>query len=524
MAGDRSYGIDIILRLKDEASAQIEEFKKSLNGIGQETEGLQKAAEQTTVSLTHGFGEAKKSTEGLRGASEQASKSLGQGFKDVNAALRTVRRNLLVVAIAVAAVAATTQEWAKHNEQTRDALNSLGASVKEAAALIGSLLAPAIIVLAAVTKEALGVMVNIFKTVHSSLVALVQGFTYGIVFMKEFTNQVMHGTGVMAAYRQAILEATKSSAEMEEKMGNIFQENIPYAEAARVALDNYSQAQQNLDLLFIAGQISSREYFNGIVSGQSRIIEQNTLIAEQSHAYLALLSEISNADLMNFQASIQGKMDFFNTYKQMYMQGHADMYAFGNMLANEFHANMSGALSSIILGEAKARDAFKAFGEAMVKAIVDYMVQQAVAFAISKVMQGIILATGITLANSLAAAWAPAAALVSLATLGGNAVPAQAGMVATTATAYALAAPKAMALGGEGTVTKPTLFLAGEAGPERYNFTPLWKDRSGGNTQQVINNFDIKISNPVVRSETDIDALVEEMSRKLALEVERMHG
>jgi plasmid maintenance system antidote protein VapI len=38
----------------------------------------------------------------------------------------------------------------------------------------------------------------------------------------------------------------------------------------------------------------------------------------------------------------------------------------------------------------------------------------------------------------------------------------------------------AMAEGGSGVVTKPTWFLAGEAGPERYNFTPMGQGASGG--------------------------------------------
>jgi hypothetical protein len=45
----------------------------------------------------------------------------------------------------------------------------------------------------------------------------------------------------------------------------------------------------------------------------------------------------------------------------------------------------------------------------------------------------------------------------------------------------------AMAEGGSGVVTKPTWFLAGEAGPERYNFTPIKNSGgSGGGGDQTI--------------------------------------
>jgi hypothetical protein len=53
-----------------------------------------------------------------------------------------------------------------------------------------------------------------------------------------------------------------------------------------------------------------------------------------------------------------------------------------------------------------------------------------------------------------------------------------------------------MAAGGEGWVTTPTLFLAGEAGPEHYSFTPLSKmgpGPGGGGGTTVINNNPVYI-------------------------------
>jgi len=83
-------------------------------------------------------------------------------------------------------------------------------------------------------------------------------------------------------------------------------------------------------------------------------------------------------------------------------------------------------------------------------------------------LQGVIMAAQTTMAAATAAAWAPAAAMASLASFGSNAVPAQAGIAATTGLAQALAIPR-FATGG--IVTKPTIGLIGEAGPEMI--TPL---------------------------------------------------
>jgi hypothetical protein len=69
-----------------------------------------------------------------------------------------------------------------------------------------------------------------------------------------------------------------------------------------------------------------------------------------------------------------------------------------------------------------------------------------------------------------------------------------------------------MAKGGEGIVNKPTLFLAGEAGAEKYNFTPL-KD-SGGNTPSKI---EINMHDFSIRNDSDIDKLMDTAVRKLRL-------
>ncbi|GEM_PF-6899538 len=72
----------------------------------------------------------------------------------------------------------------------------------------------------------------------------------------------------------------------------------------------------------------------------------------------------------------------------------------------------------------------------------------------------------------------------------------------------------AMAEGGSGVVTRPTLFLAGEAGPERFSFTPLNRMNNQTSNNQIINN-NITI-NASIRDDRDIDALAEEISRRIA--------
>lgn len=167
------------------------------------------------------------------------------------------------------------------------------------------------------------------------------------------------------------------------------------------------------------------------------------------------------------------------------------------------------------------KNLFKQMAADFISKIASMLIEWAIMSTVGQVIMTAVTAASTAMAATIAAAWAPAAAMVSLATFGANAGPAAAGMATAAATAQGLAVitpPKKMALGGEGIVDKPTWFLAGEAGPERFNFTPLGKG-GGPSGGQIIN---IEINNPIVREDNDIDALVEEISNRLAREAERI--
>lgn len=68
---------------------------------------------------------------------------------------------------------------------------------------------------------------------------------------------------------------------------------------------------------------------------------------------------------------------------------------------------------------------------------------------------------------------------------GGASLAATIGIGSSTAASIGGLVSGTFAEGGSGMVSQPTLFMAGEAGPEHYEFTPAGKQRSGGGT--VIN-------------------------------------
>lgn len=134
----------------------------------------------------------------------------------------------------------------------------------------------------------------------------------------------------------------------------------------------------------------------------------------------------------------------------------------GTDFANTLETGMSTAFSNIVLGTESASQAFAEFGAAILKAIVDFITQWVAFQILSKVFTAAATALGISTAATLAAAYAPAAAFSSLASFGGNAAPAQAGIVSTVGLASALSVPK-FAQGSSGIVDDTLgLFNKGE--------------------------------------------------------------
>lgn len=119
-----------------------------------------------------------------------------------------------------------------------------------------------------------------------------------------------------------------------------------------------------------------------------------------------------------------------------------DLHTAGVNFTNTLQTGMSTAFSNIILGTESVSAAFAEFGASILKAIVDFITQWIAFQIISKVATGAATALGITTAATLAQAYAPAAALASLASFGANSAPASAGIASTVTLANILAIPK----------------------------------------------------------------------------------
>lgn len=236
---------------------------------------------------------------------------------------------------------------------------------------------------------------------------------------------------------------------------------------------------------------SASGFFNTVLQGNSSIAEDTTRlnqeIMRQEEELRFIKQQVGDESFMRRTAQMQEEISLEKFKQQEMITALQGVAAFTLAIGQTIQTNLSGALTNMITGAKSAKEAFADLGRAMIQTIVSFMAQKVVAMVLSKTMLAGEVAASKAAGLAVAASWAKAAALVSLATLGSNAIPASAAIIGTTALATTIAAIP-MAEGGSGIVNGPTLFLAGERGPERFNFEPISGGSRGnggsmGNTQ-----------------------------------------
>lgn len=159
-----------------------------------------------------------------------------------------------------------------------------------------------------------------------------------------------------------------------------------------------------------------------------------------------------------------------------------------------FSGNASNALTGLITGTMSAQDAMRSLGNTMLNSVVNALVQVGVEalknFIIGQTLGAAATAAGASQAAILASAWAPAAALASLASFGANSVPAMAGIASTVGLSKTLAVAGARKNGGS--VSAGSMYQVGEGGmPEIYQASTGKQYMIPGDNGRVISNKDM---------------------------------
>lgn len=166
-----------------------------------------------------------------------------------------------------------------------------------------------------------------------------------------------------------------------------------------------------------------------------------------------------------------------------------------------FSGNASNALTGLITGTMSAQDAMRSLGNTMLNSVVNALVQVGVEalknFIIGQTLGAASTAASVGMATTTAAAWAPAAALASLASFGANSAPAMAGIASTVGLAQGLALAGARYNGG--TVSAGSMYQVGERGkPEIYQASTGKQYMIPGDNGKVISNKDMQSGSGVI--------------------------
>ncbi|ELJ6236203.1 tape measure protein [Enterobacter hormaechei] len=311
-------------------------------------------------------------------------------------------------------------------------------------------------------------------------------------------------------------------------------ENISYAEsmqnlkaalnAGKIDLKEYNAATEKMALEHQnnLAKINAQATVNPVASARAEVDPVQQLVNENNQK-LALMQQYQQQEQAILQQSYQkGKINYdqfvaakaatdaqylalktaqenqFNeqmTAAQWQLLSQQGLgYEMLTSAVDAFSGNASNALTGLITGTMSAQDAMRSLGNTMLNSVVNALVQVGVEalknFIIGQTLGAAATAAGASQAAILATAWAPAAAMASLASFGANSVPAMTGIASTVGLAQGLALTGMRYNGGP--VNAGGLYQVGERGkPEIYQASTGKQYMIPGDNGRVISNKDM---------------------------------
>ncbi|MDM3609962.1 tape measure protein [Proteus mirabilis] len=226
------------------------------------------------------------------------------------------------------------------------------------------------------------------------------------------------------------------------------------------------------------------------------IINQAYANQQISHEQFTTAKQITDAQYLQIRTAQEKQFNEQQTAAQWQMLSQQSLGF--DMLTSAVDAmagSASNAITGLLTGTMTAADAMRSLGNTILNSVVNSIVQTGVEmlknFIIGKTMGAAAAAASIGEAAVVASAWAPAAAFVSLATMGANAAPANASLVGTTGLASTLAIAGARKNGGP--VDAGSMYRVGEGGkPEIFKANNGRQYMIPGDNGKVISNKDMQ--------------------------------
>ncbi|HEK3211828.1 TPA: tape measure protein [Proteus mirabilis] len=229
---------------------------------------------------------------------------------------------------------------------------------------------------------------------------------------------------------------------------------------------------------------------------EMEIINQAYANQQISHDQFTTAKQITDAQYLQIRTAQEKQFNEQQTAAQWQMLSQQSLGF--DMLTSAVDAmagSASNAITGLLTGTMTAADAMRSLGNTILNSVVNSIVQTGVEmlknFIIGKTMGAAAAAASIGEADVVASAWLPAAAFVSLATMGANAAPANASLVGTTGLASTLAIAGARKNGGP--VDAGSMYRVGEGGkPEIFKANNGRQYMIPGDNGKVISNKDMQ--------------------------------
>lgn len=279
------------------------------------------------------------------------------------------------------------------------------------------------------------------------------------------------------------IDANERLKELAKEINNL-EENSLQKQREQIALK--LQAIQKANISDTDKVIANENIFasQGLTTGVNQGV---TAIQNEYATRLELLKQYhAQAEMaeLEYNMRVQGLAQQRN--EAVYNQQLANLHNMGGMFEvtavafESFSQNATTSLMNVLNGTQSISDAMRNLASTILTSVVQAIIEMGVKWVAQQVMQMAFgqsmmatqLATSTAMATAMASAWATPASLVSLASYGANAVPAQMGMATTIGMAKTMAVAGARRNGGS--VNAGDLYQVGEG-----NAPEIYQSRSG---------------------------------------------
>ncbi|PNU36556.1 tape measure protein [Serratia marcescens] len=325
---------------------------------------------------------------------------------------------------------------------------------------------------------------------------------------KGATQAQIAEAGAYAAKKWDTANAIKAQAAAEKLLPEA-KENASYAQDVKdlntaLAAKKISQEQYNTT----AEQLEQQHQVNlakiraeAVVSPQQQaagMVDPVQQLANENAQKLALIQQFENDGTLAHDQALALRTAADRQYEQQRTEAQWQLlsqqslgYDMLTSAVDAFSGNASNAITGLLTGTMSAQEAMRSLGNTILNSVINSIVQVGVEalknYILGQTLGAASVASSVGMAATTASAWAPAAAMASLATLGANAAPAAVGITSTVGLAGGLALAGARYNGGP--VSAGAMYQVGERGkPEIYQASTGKQYMIPGDNGKVISN------------------------------------